>query len=304
MNEEHLKIFNSGLPQFNMWRNANSHITVDLSCTNFSGMNLDEINFNEALLQNATFENTSLIGADLSRANLSNCNFTGADLRMAKLDGAVASNAKFNNANLSKAYLRLGFFDGSDFTGANLSSASLRHSSMNGAIIKKTNATNAGFFGVDLFKAKASDSALGGAHLPKDYRVHRTARQLTGVAVWGLNLLILLVIFFFTSQYYNKATKKYGDPGVVIGSFMEYAMGNMYISQDKYDKAIIHYKTAIKKNPKEAIYYYKLSYAYMLKKDYDKAEENYKIFEKLKPAKMKQATEIDVWMRERKKNSY
>ena len=303
MNEEHLKIFNSGLTQFNMWRNRNSHIAVDLSGANFSGMNLDEINFNEALLQNTTFENTSLIGADLSRANLSNCNLTGADLRMAKLDGAVASSAKFNNANLSKAYLRMGFFDNSDFTGANLSGASLRHSSMNGAIIKKTKATNAGFFGVDLFKAKASDSALGGAHLPKDYRVKRTARQMTGVAVVGINLLILLVVFYFTSQYYNKATKKYGDPGKIIGSYMEYSIGNLCISQEKYDKAISHYKTAIKKNPKEALYYYKLSYAYMLKNDYTRAEEYYEKYEKLKPAKMKQASEIDVWMKEKKKNS-
>ncbi len=304
MNEEHMKIFNRGLKDFSVWRNANSHIAVDLSGANFSGMNLDEINFNEALLQNATFENTSLIGADLSRANISECNFTGADLRMAKLDGVVASNTKFNKANLSKAYLRLGFFDGSDFTGANLSGASLRHSTMNGAIIKKTKATNAGFFGVDLFKAKASDSALGGAHLPKDYRVKRTARQLTGAAVWGINLLVLLVILYFTSQLYNRATKKYGDPGVVIGSFMEYAIGNMYISQDKHDEAIKHYKIAIQKNPKEALYYYKLSYAYMLKNDYPKAEEYYEKYEKLKPAKMKQATEIDAWMKEKKKNSY
>ena len=304
MNPEHLKIFNLGIKEFNTWRLRNPNITMDLSGMNFAEMNLDEINFSGVLLHDSTFSGASLIGADFSQSNISNCIFNNADARLAKFDGAVASKARFINTNLSKAYMRVGFFDYADFTGADLSKTSFRHSSLNGAVLKKTKANKAGFFGVNLFKAKTGEGALGGAHLPKDYRVHRTGKQMTKIAVWMVNLVIIIGLIIVVSQFYSKSTKKYGSPGVVIGAFMDFATGNLYASQGKYKEAIGYYKNAVKKKPDEAIYHYKLSYAYMLAGDNTRAEECYRRYEKLKPAKLKQSQEIDAWMKERKKNQY
>ncbi|MGJ3247515.1 MAG: pentapeptide repeat-containing protein [Elainellaceae cyanobacterium] len=101
MSDSHFfDLIQRGVDLWNQWREAHPHAKPDLSrCYLF------EADLRGANLQNAIFNRTCLIGADLTHADL-----TGADLT-----GAYASDACFAAANLERATL----------TGANLSASNL-----------------------------------------------------------------------------------------------------------------------------------------------------------------------------------
>lgn len=86
------------------------------SC-DFSGADLKQANFNDAVLQFARFTGADLRGADMSKADLSKADFAGADLTGADLTGADLDSANLAGAkglelargmdatrNLDKAY--------------------------------------------------------------------------------------------------------------------------------------------------------------------------------------------------------
>src|SRR5437667_269190 len=77
-NEEHLRLLQQGIVQWNTWREQHQEIQPDLSLTN---LNL----------------------ADLSRANLSSANLSGSKLYDADLRGAVLNDTNLNDADLSRA---------------------------------------------------------------------------------------------------------------------------------------------------------------------------------------------------------
>jgi len=293
VNIKHFERLKLGPDDFNYWRKNHPRETIDLSNGNFAEMELDEINLSEAFLQNANFSGASLIGADFSQTQISDCNFTDADARLAIFDGAVASGAIFRGANLSKAKMRMGHFDGADFTGANLSKTLFRRSSMNGAIFKKNKTPKTGIFGVNLGKAKVGPATLVGVYLPKDYRNKRDMRRIGRSVIIAINFVVLLGILFFIGQYYNKATRTYGNPILVINSYMEYSRGNMCLEKERPKEAIKHYKRAIKIKSDMAIYHYQLAHAYMESGQTYKAEESYNKYLQLKPKGGKEK-ELDV----------
>jgi hypothetical protein len=95
-NEDHVARLKQSIAAWNMWRENESVVVVDLTGANLIG----------ADLSGAYLFDADLSGADLSGADLSDLAvLRGADLSSAKLRGANLDNANLNGANLSGADL-------------------------------------------------------------------------------------------------------------------------------------------------------------------------------------------------------
>jgi len=169
-NEEHLKILEQGVEQWNKWREENESIKPDLQVADLSGANLSGANLSRAKLGNANLIGANLDDANLSRAKLGDANLSRADLSRADLSGAdlsganlslaYLSRAKLGNANLSRAKLGDANLDSSDLSNADLSGADL-----SGANLRGANLSPAYLIGAKLIRAILLDADLSGADL-------------------------------------------------------------------------------------------------------------------------------------------
>ena len=101
---KHMQILESGVENFNSWRQEHPDVVpnlmavdlseMDLRGVNFEGAKLIGANLSEVNLKKADLRNADLRGADMKEADL-----TGADLRDADLRGAVLSEATISKAN-------------------------------------------------------------------------------------------------------------------------------------------------------------------------------------------------------------
>jgi hypothetical protein len=99
-NEEHLKILKQGVEVWNRWRADNPEVKPEISRTNLSAGNLQEINLSDADLGHTVLYGCKLIGANLSRARLGFANFMQADLSHANLYNAFLWYTSFIDSNL------------------------------------------------------------------------------------------------------------------------------------------------------------------------------------------------------------
>lgn len=165
-----LEILNQGVPSWNEWRSKNPDTGIDLNCSNLSGMDLDEVNFSNAVLSGANLSFTSLkraqmIGAKLNHANLANAelehanlthaNLTAANLAFCSLEAAMLPYAHLRKANLSGANLSEVRAEDADFRSADLSYASLKK-----AVLSFSSFRHARFVGADLEGANVSSIDL------------------------------------------------------------------------------------------------------------------------------------------------
>jgi uncharacterized protein YjbI with pentapeptide repeats len=115
-----------------------------------SGLDLNGIILRGAYPEDAQFEKTKLMGADLSEAYLSGAWFEKAELRGANLTGAYLEYAQFGEAwmgetNLQKAQLVDANLDGANLVDARLGGCNLSHASLKGVYLysaKFTHDTN------------------------------------------------------------------------------------------------------------------------------------------------------------------
>jgi uncharacterized protein YjbI with pentapeptide repeats len=120
---------------------------------NFEGLQFENFIFNDtahlgahfsgSIIEETSFTNAQLIGADFTDTEFSSCNFNKADLRYADLSVATFDNTSI----LTEANLRYANLSGTNFNGANLSGADLRYAEL-------TEATN--FTGCNLEGVKFS----------------------------------------------------------------------------------------------------------------------------------------------------
>jgi len=123
-NEEHLKIIQLGVDEWNKW-------VLDLrEIPDLQGANLQEANLEGANLEGANLDGAKLEGATLCRANLKGAKLQGANLKGAKLQGADLRGANLQRANLQ----------GADLRGAKLQGAKLLFANCNN--VKTDSATN------------------------------------------------------------------------------------------------------------------------------------------------------------------
>ena len=108
-NQEQLRTLKKeGVEVWNLWREDNPDVKIDLSDADLSGANLSGSN-----LSNACF-----IRANLSGANLKGAGLVQADFRNAYLDSCRLEDTKLSRADFRGAYF---YFTGTYFSGTNLS---------------------------------------------------------------------------------------------------------------------------------------------------------------------------------------
>jgi len=87
---------------------------------NFSGMDLSDGNFTEALLAYANFSGADLSGADLDGANIRGADFSGADLSGASFVGAIYDGETIWDAEIDPGWGLIFFGPGAELDGVNL----------------------------------------------------------------------------------------------------------------------------------------------------------------------------------------
>ncbi len=167
-NEEHLALLRQGVHVWNNWRIRNPDIIPDLSLADFSSTidsDLFEVNFSKANLTQAKFVETDLIEADFSEANLDGANFSRSILSGAVLNRASLQATTFVGAKLNKAKLNYTNCLNSDLSKAKLVRASLCGSNLNYAILEGTDLSEAVLIGASLNQAKLINVTFSGANL-------------------------------------------------------------------------------------------------------------------------------------------
>jgi uncharacterized protein YjbI with pentapeptide repeats len=174
-NAEQLQILNRAVTSWNEWRERHPEAVIDLEWSDLSGLNLDGVNFNDALLSGANFACTSMKGAqmvratliganlanaELQHANLTHANLIRANLALSSLEGAMVPYARLQKANLSGANLTLVRAEDSNFFSADLSYASLKK-----AVLSFSDFRRASFVGADLEGANISSINLENANV-------------------------------------------------------------------------------------------------------------------------------------------
>lgn len=139
------------------------------------GANLNKVNLKSAELMGANLQDTDLTGANLTktrltRANFHNADLTGtdlskarlrdADLRTARLNGANFHSADLTGAKLTGAKLTFTGLAEADLTRADLSGAVLSNADLMGAKLCQANLTKADLTGVNLSEADLTDADL------------------------------------------------------------------------------------------------------------------------------------------------
>ena len=139
---------------FNVWVLEKRVIGNDLEMTiirftDFSGANLQNVNFSNADLTltafrladltNANLSNAILVTSNIRGANLQNVNFSNADLTATLLKDVDLTNANLSNATLTGADLTGADLTGADLTGADLTGANLTGVTLTEAILNCKN---------------------------------------------------------------------------------------------------------------------------------------------------------------------
>lgn len=112
-NREHIRVLARGVTAWNLWRRDRPAVWPDFLDARLQGLDLAEVN-----LENANLFAANLEGASLARANLRNANLKGA-----KLIGANLAEANLRESNLNRADLREANLTGADLCYSNLTGA-------------------------------------------------------------------------------------------------------------------------------------------------------------------------------------
>lgn len=174
-NSEQLEVLNLGVAAWNEWRERHPDASIDLQLAELSDMNLDGVNFTDAVLNGANLSGTSmkraqmvraaLIGAnlanaDLAHANLTHANLTRANLAFSNLENAMLPYARLRKANLSAADLSKARAEDAVFFSADLSYATLKM-----AVLSFSDFRRASLVEADLEGAKISSVNLENANV-------------------------------------------------------------------------------------------------------------------------------------------
>ena len=138
--------------------------------TDFSDVDLSEVNLSGAKLNGVNFTNANLSVANLSGANLDEANLTNAKLNVARLSGAhlskaILNHASLNVANLIRADLKNAQLRGASLIRAELIRADLTRADLEGANLRSADLREAALRQANLRGANLSQATLRGAFL-------------------------------------------------------------------------------------------------------------------------------------------
>lgn len=106
-------------------REGKSFAGQDLTGVDLAGLELQNVDFADAMLERANLAGADLSGADLSRCILARADLSGARLAGAKMTETCLGAARLGGASLAGAEAVQAVFGGADLTGADLSGATL-----------------------------------------------------------------------------------------------------------------------------------------------------------------------------------
>jgi uncharacterized protein YjbI with pentapeptide repeats len=164
-NEKHRKVLNQGVSRWNIWREENKDVKVDLSKADLSKADLSKADLSKADLRLALLHEADLREAYLSKADLRLARLHGAQMNRADLSGADLTGARLREVNLSGADLRGARLHKADLTGGNLRWADLSGADLSGADLSGVNLSEVDLSGVDLSEARLHGVRLHGAQM-------------------------------------------------------------------------------------------------------------------------------------------
>lgn len=174
-NIEQLEILNRGVASWNGWREEHPDAKIDLESSDLSGMDLDGVNFNYAVLSGANLSSTSMkhtqmIHATLNGANLTNAELAHANLTHASLIGANLAFSNLEDAVMPYAHLRKANFSAANLSGvcaedAHFHSANLSYASLQKAVLSFSDFRHANLIGADMKGARISSILLDNANV-------------------------------------------------------------------------------------------------------------------------------------------
>ena len=165
-NREQLVLLKQGVDAWNLWREQNPNLDINLESADLSNASLERVNLadanleganlscacmNHANLVRARLQRANLAHAILDHANLAHAHLEKANLAFASLEDAMLPYAHLDDSNLSAANLTGARAEDSEFRRANLSyttlrkavlaSSDFRHASLVGANLEGANMT-------------------------------------------------------------------------------------------------------------------------------------------------------------------
>ncbi len=133
----------------------------------FAGEDLRGLNLSDLQLNGVDFSEAILAGVCLQRASLDDSNLTGANLEGADLAGAALNRATLAQANLSKCNLTGAALNEGDATEAVLAGSNLRKAAMNSAVFERAKMAQAILDGATGRDAIFTEADLCGASMKK-----------------------------------------------------------------------------------------------------------------------------------------
>lgn len=179
--ENHLKIFKSGITLWNRWRKINPKIEPDLS-----NSDLSDLGFN---LANCNLSRSNLSHCNLSKTTIRKVNLSYSDLTKADLKGATFVDINFRMANFSSSILSFVNLAGAKILGADFSFANLSNSVLTDAIFSDVNLTGADFSHASFLNARLSNCSLRKSNLTYADLRQTTLRgvKLTGAILYNFS---------------------------------------------------------------------------------------------------------------------
>ncbi|GAB6089122.1 pentapeptide repeat-containing protein [Spirochaeta dissipatitropha] len=169
--EEHIKILQSGIENWNSWRNENPGLSPSLRDITFSDKfpNPKEI-YNLPNFENCNFSNTDLHGVSLRNGFYTRCNFNGSQINFADLVDAYFESCTFNEVRMRVTKIGSASFHNCSFIDSDLSYCSAQDTSFSGSTFKNTKLEHISFINNDF-----SDSTIQGCFV-------------YGISSWDLSL--------------------------------------------------------------------------------------------------------------------
>lgn len=189
-NSHHLTMLKKGVKTWNKWRQRNPDIIPQLSgidlfdenCQDLSGYNLDQANLADVVGCSISFENASLIEANLEGAKFNNTVFSGANLMKANLENVELDDVWLFKADLTQANLRNIHLRSANLENTNMYMADLSHAKGVRVNLVQSFLKKANLSGVSLVNSILNDANLNEASLEK---ATLTDCSLYGVSLWG-----------------------------------------------------------------------------------------------------------------------
>lgn len=162
-NEEHIEILQSGVNNWNSWRENHPALAPNLRHVNFTDKfpNTNEI-YNLPNIEDCDFTNTDLHGVSLRNGFYTRCNFSGSSINYADLVDANFESCIFNDVTMRVTKIGSASFNNCIFINSDLSYCSAQNTSFSGSTLQNTRLEHISFIQNDFSNSNIQDCFIYG----------------------------------------------------------------------------------------------------------------------------------------------